>query len=136
MIVSFIVFLDVIGNGFFFDDYLHLYNNANDPIWKALVTPHGGHWLFTYNTIYLILFKLFGLNSGPFFVVLLCVHAACVYLVYSIIWRLTQQPYLAAFGATLWGMCPVNVGSLGWIAVLGHVFATAAILLVVRDLGM
>ncbi|MGE4605168.1 MAG: hypothetical protein AAEJ52_00335, partial [Myxococcota bacterium] len=102
MLASVIVFIDVIGNGFYFDDYIHLYNNANDPLWKALLRPHGGHWLFTYNTIYLILFKLFGLNSGPFFVVLLCVHAACVYLVYSIIWRLTQQPYLAAFGATLW----------------------------------
>ena len=101
MLASFIVFTDVVGNGFYLDDYTHLYSNANYPLWQALFAGHGGHFLATYNTIYLILFKLFGLNSGPFFVVILCAHATCVYLVYSIIRRLTQQPYLAAFGATL-----------------------------------
>jgi hypothetical protein len=131
---SLVVFVDVIGNGFFRDDYLHLYNNSNVPLMEALLAPHGGHWLFTYNAIFLLLFKLFGLNSAAFFTVLLLVHSLCIYLVYAIVERLTQRPHLAAFGATLWGMCPVNVGSLGWISVLGHVFATAAILWVVLDL--
>lgn len=134
ILVSTLVFLEILGNGFIADDYFHLYNSANGPLWKTLATPYGGHLLFAYNAIYLLLFKLFGLNSAAYFAVLLSAHGVCVYLIYSIIQRLTHQPHLAAFGATLWGMCPINAGSLGFISVLGHIFATAAILAVVLEL--
>ena len=132
--VSTIVFLNVLGNGFYADDYFHLYDCANGPFWRTLFTPFGGHMLFVYNAVFLTLFKVFGLNPAAFFAVLIVVHGGSIYLIYSIIKRLTGQPHLAAFGATLWGMCPVNAGSLSFISVLGHVFATAAVLGVVLDL--
>jgi hypothetical protein len=124
----------IVADFFWFDDYLHLYNVSNRPLWHALVEPNGGHLLIFYNAMWWALHSLFGTNASLYYATLLTVHGLCVWLLFAIIRRSTGHRLLAAFGALLWGMCPLDLGSLGWLSVLGHVTATAAILWVLLDM--
>jgi hypothetical protein len=135
VIVSVIVQADILGNFFSRDDYAHLFSVANGPLEVALLAPHGGHLLLSYNAIFWLAHRLFGTNVSLYFVALLLAHAVNVRLLFLIIRRLTGRRYLAAFGACLWGMSPLNQGALGWISVLGHVSATTATLWVLYDMA-
>jgi hypothetical protein len=68
-----------------------------------------------------------------FFLLGLALHLTSVRLLFEIISRLTAKESLAAFGASLWGLSPYAVGTLGWISVHGQAYATAAILWVLLD---
>jgi hypothetical protein len=134
VIATFAVQVDVLGNNFIFDDYLHLYKMSNGPFCHSVLAPHGGHLLSSFNAVVWIVQNLFGANASIYFLLALTIHLASVRLLFEIISRLTSKPSLAAFGAALWGMCPYAEGSIGWMSVNGHVYLTAAILWVVLDI--
>jgi hypothetical protein len=134
VIASFLVLVDVLGNNFIFDDYLHLYKMSNGPFYHTVLATHGGHLLSSFNTMVWFVQTFIGANASVYFLVALTIHLASVRLLFEIISRMTAKPALAAFGAALWGMCPFAQGAIGWMSVNGHVYLTAAILWVVLDL--
>jgi hypothetical protein len=133
VLATLVVHFGVLSNGFLSDDFVHLYNVSNLPFLDAISLSTGGHLLYSYTTVVWLLKLLFGLNPLVFFLLGLMLHLASVRLLFEIIYRLTDKASLAAFGAALWGMCPIAAGSLGWISVHGQVYATAAILWVLLD---
>src|SRR5262249_50228968 len=42
---------------------------------------------------------------------------------------------VACVGATLWGICPLHQGTLGWYSAYGHALATTAVLGILWDCG-
>lgn len=133
LLFSAIVYRPILDNYFYTDDFGHLYNLANNGVGEFLLTPHGGHLLFVRNLIFCAFYKLFGLDPFPYLLSVFVTHLANVCLLYLVIVRLTQSVRLAIFGATLWGVCPLDEGSLGWYSVYGHVLAGTIFLWVLCD---
>ncbi|MCP5044457.1 MAG: hypothetical protein GY944_25795 [bacterium] len=134
VIAAFLVQVDVVGNHFIFDDYLHLYKMSNGPFHHTVLASHGGHLLQSLNGVVWFVQHTVGANASVYFLIALGVHLVSVRLIFEIVSRLTAKPALAALGAAWWGMCPYAEGSIGWMSVNGHVYLTAAILFVVLDL--
>jgi hypothetical protein len=135
VLASFFVQVDVVGNHFIFDDYLHLYKMSNGPFWHTVLAPHGGHLLQSFNVMVWLVQHTVGANAGIYFLLALSIHLVSVRLVFEIVVVLTKRPALAAFGAALFGMSPFGEGSIGWMSVNGHVILTAAVLAVVLDVS-
>ena len=129
-----IAWAQILEHSFMFDDYLHLFNVANGPLHKAIFAPHGGHFLLSYNTIWWLLHRLFGADPIPYYVVVLLAHALNVRLLFGVVRQSTDRLYLAAFAAAAWGLCPILKGTLGWLSVFGHTFATTAVLWILLDI--
>ena len=134
LLAAFLVQVDLVGNHFIFDDYLHLYKMSNGPFHHTVLASHGGHLLQSFNLVVWLVQHTVGANAGVYFLIAIAVHLASVRLIFEIVSRLTAKPSIAAFGAALFGMCPFGEGSIGWMSVNGHVYLTAAILWVVLDL--
>lgn len=124
----------MLNNSFLFDDFVHLYNVSNLPFLQAISVPMGGHLLHSFTTVVWSVKSLFGLNPVVFLLLGLAVHLASVWLLFGIVSSLTGRAALAAFGATLWGISPMNAGTLGWISVHGQLYATCAVLWVLHDI--
>jgi hypothetical protein len=121
VLVSAIMYWPILTNYFHADDFGCMYNIANNGFVEFLLTPNGGHLLFVRNLIFYAFYRMFGLDPLPYFVSVLLTHLANVLLLFLVIQRLTRSARLATFGATLWGICPLNEGSLGWYSVYGQV---------------
>ena len=132
--LSALVYGPILKNYFFDDDFLHLYNLANNGVVRFLFTPHGGHVLVLRNLIFYASYRVFGLAPLGYFVVVLLTHLANVYLLFLVIRHVTGNAPLASVGAALWGVLPANEGSLGWYSVYGHVLVTAIGLWLLYDL--
>src|SRR5437899_2047102 len=134
--VSVIAFAPIVGNYFFADDFFGLYRMVNDPPWRFLLEPAGGHLLFLRNGVFYVSYELFGPRPEYFFGAALLTHLVNVFLLFQLIRRVAGSPRLACFGASLWGASPTNEGALGWYAVYGQVLATTlvvgAVLLLAR----
>ena len=91
--------------------------------------------LFTSNSIFYGLHKLFGVYSPPFFLLVFATHLLAVWLLYLTIRCFTRSAILGVVGAALWGFNPVSQGSLGWYSVYGHVLVAPCILWVLLDLA-
>ncbi len=130
-----IVHYPIVADYFKHDDFIHLYQIANHGFWEFLLTPHGGHLLATSNLVFYVLFQLFGLQAEVYHGVALATHLLNVALLYHVIHRITDSRCLAVFGAALWGMAPIDRGSIGWFSVYGHVLATTLILWVLVDVA-
>jgi len=126
--VSAIAFAPIVGNYFFADDFFGLYRMVNDPPWRFVLEPAGGHLLFLRNGVFYLSYELLGPRPEYFFGVVLLTHLANVLLLFRLILRVAGSPRLACFGASLWGTSPVNEGALGWYAVYGQVLATALVI--------
>lgn len=121
--LSAIVYSPVLKNYFWADDFLHLFRLVNTPLLEFILTQHAGHLCLVVNTLFYFFYQAFGLDPQPFFVLALATHLINVGLLFHLIRRLTDSPTVACFGATLWGICPTNEGSVGWYCVFGHVVA-------------
>lgn len=125
---SAVAYYPIIGNFFFQDDFLNLYRIRNVNLWEYLWTPHGGHILLTRNTLFYLFAEIFGPAPSRFFWAVLLTHLLNVVLLFAAIRAWTGSMRLACLGATLFGTCPLNEGSLGWYSVYGHVVAATAYL--------
>ena len=124
----------ILGRFFRGDDFLHMYHFVNWGYWPSVLTPFGGHIIFSSKSIFYGLYQAFGVSPLPYFLLALATHLLAVGLLFFTLRDLTGRTTLALFGAALWGMSSVNQGSLGWFSVYGHVLTAPCIAWVVRDL--
>lgn len=132
VIAAFFVQFEVLFSGLLYDDFVHFYEISNISYMDYLRQPHQ-HLLHSFKTVLWSVEFLFGVNPFVFMFIALILHLASVRLLFEIVFRLTGKIHLAAFGAALWGMDPYAIGTLAWISVHGHAYATAAILWVLMD---
>jgi len=114
------------------DDFLNLYLIVNESPLEYVLRPHGGHLLVTRNAIFSLFHQAFGTRAELYFWAVLLTHLVNVFLLFQIIRRLAASNHLASFGATLWGICPVHAGALGWYSVYGHVVVTTIVLVILN----
>jgi hypothetical protein len=117
---------------FFADDVLHLNDIANKSALAFVLAPFGGHNYLVRNLVFLGSWQLFGLRTELWYGVVLLTHLLNVWLLFRVLGTLTASVRLACFGATIWGISPLGVGTLGVYSVYGQVMA-ATVLLVVLD---
>ena len=133
--LSAFAFYPITQNFFHADDFLNLYEIANDDPLRFIFRMHGGHMLASSNAVFTLFFHLFDAAPAPYFWAALLTHLANVLLLFALVHRLTASRSLACFAAALWGTLPVNEGSLGWYSVFGHVLATTCSLAVLAALA-
>src|SRR5262245_52561699 len=121
--LSAVVFHGIVGNFFFTDDFLHLFQIAENP-WRFLIEPYSGHVYLTRNALFWAFAAAFDGQPAPYFWIVLATHLLNVYLLFRVLRALFGSDRLACFGAALWGACPVHEGVLGWYAVYGQAVAT------------
>jgi len=120
---------------FYYDDFLHFFQAANTEFLEFIITPYGGHLYLTRNLFFFIFYKFFGLRAEFYFIIVLSTHILNVFLLFNFIKKLTSHLYLAAFGATLWGIYPINEGALGWYSAYGIVLTSTWLLLILYDVS-
>jgi hypothetical protein len=125
----------LLDNYFKGDDFVHLYDLATKPFLRLLVLPYAGHVYTVRNTVFDVMFRLFGTDPRPYFWSALLTHALNALLLYGAIRRFAGSVVLACFGATLWATSPVLEEALGWYSVYGQVLCTAIMLGVLWSLG-
>ncbi len=130
LVFTAVVYYPVTHGYFYADDFLHLYQIANDRFVQFLVTPNGGHIYLARNTIFYLTDQLAGTQPAPYYWTAFLTHLVNVWLLFRIIELLTHSPRLACFGAALWGVSPFNEGTLGFYSVYGHAVAGAALLII------
>src|SRR5262249_49642555 len=126
------VYYPITGVFFYADDFYHLSHMTNESSLVWLVVPFGGHNLILRNLAFLGSCDLFGFPSNSWYWPLFFTLLLSVWLLFDVLSALTASILLACFGATLWGICPLAAGTIGWYAVYGQVMV-ATILLVVLD---
>jgi hypothetical protein len=114
------------------DDFLNLFYIVNENPAEYILRFHGGHLLLTRNAIFYLSYHLFGPRPEYFLATVFLTHLVNVWLLFRLVERLTASGVAAAFAATLWGVCPMQSGTLGWYAVYGQVLV-ASILLVILN---
>lgn len=118
---------------FYADDFLNLFQIANESVGRYLITPHGGHVLVVRNALFYLTASLFGPDPAPFYWSVLPTHLLNVWLLFSVLVLLTGSRLLACFGAALWGASPVLEGTLGWYSVYGQVIVGTVLLVMLRQ---
>jgi hypothetical protein len=115
------------------DDFLNLYFIVNKTAEEYLLRPHGAHLLVVRNALFYLFFHLFGPEPRFYLWSVLLTHLLNVWLLFVLIRRLTDNQPLAAFGAALWGVCPIHSGTLGWYSVYGQVLVATILLIVLNQ---
>lgn len=127
VVLALIVYYPITGNYFFGDDLLNLYRIVNFGFVEYVLRPYAGHILVVRNAIFYLCFELFGTQVRYYFYLVLLTHLVNVFLVFQVIRTFTRSAYLACFGAVLWGVSPINEGTLGWYSVYGQVLVGTAV---------
>ena len=130
-----IVQAPALGHFFRADDFLHLYQIVNLGYLQFALNPHGGHLLFTSNSVFYFCHALFGLHAEWYYLLALLTHLLNVYLLYRVIEVSSRRPGLALIASLLWGMSAVNQEPVGWCSVYGHVLVASFVLWFLLDLA-
>jgi hypothetical protein len=128
-----VVYAPLTGVYFFADDFLNMFLIVNKSLGEYLLRPHGAHLLATRNAIFYAFFQLFGTQPQYYFWAVLLTHLLNVWLLFILVRRITQSGHIAAFAATLWGVCPAHQGTLGWYSVYGQVLVATTVLVVLNQ---
>src|SRR5262245_4174764 len=126
-----LVYFPITANYFYADDFLNLFQIANDSVALYLTTPNGGHALVTRNAVWYVLAHVFGAQPAYYFWSVLLTHLLNVALLFAVIRCFTKSTDLAAFGAALWGTSSFHEGTLGSYSVYGQVMVGTILLLIV-----
>src|SRR5262245_11405923 len=129
------VYLPITRVYFFADDFVHLASIASDRVAAFLLQPFGGHNYLGRNVVFLASYRLLGLRADLYYWCVLLTHLLNVALLFGVLRAVTASALLACFGAALWGMLPLHVGTLGWYSVYGHALAVTTTLLVLHALA-
>jgi hypothetical protein len=134
---SVVVFAPITRSFFFGDDFCHFFNAMNQGLPTFAVQPWGGHVLLARNALLWPMFRVFGLESWPYFTLTLALHATNVYLVYRLLLRDTGSPAVGCIAAGTWGTLPLHAAALEWLSVQGQVLLSTCflILLLLLDGG-
>src|SRR5262249_54281733 len=129
------VYLPITRVYFFADDFVNLASIASDRVAAFLFRPFGGHNCLGRNVVFLASYHLVGLRADLYYWTVLLTQLLNVALLFGVLRALTASAQLACFGAALWGMSPLQAGTLGWYSTYGHVLATTTMLLVLHALA-
>jgi len=129
LLLSAAVYAPILDSYFFADDFLNLVGIADRGCARFAFEPQGGHVLLARNLLMCAHYGLFGVAARWYFAVVLATHLLNVGLLFRVIHLLTRRRGVACIGATLWGVSPLHVESLGWYAVYGHVLTCTGLLI-------
>ncbi|MGH7789313.1 MAG: hypothetical protein ACRERC_20755, partial [Candidatus Binatia bacterium] len=121
-------FLPTVRVAFHDDDFLHLYQIANDSPLTWLMRVHAGHLYVTRNAVFLLFDQLFGPHAAPYMWSAYLTHLLNVGLLFAVARRLSGSSGAACAVAALWGSSPNNAGAMAWYAVYGQVLGVTLIL--------
>lgn len=131
VLVTALVYLQVMGFGFVYDDSLYITQNART---LAGLDRHTLRWAFTTfeDGSYLPLVwlshaacvQLFGLNPAGHHLVNLALHLANSVLMLLLLHRLTGSPWPSAAAAVLFAIHPLHVESVAWVSERKDVLST------------
>ncbi len=127
----------------YYDDEPYVYDN---PMVKGGLSAAALIWAFTTNTCanwhpltwisYLVDQRLFGMNAGAEHAVNVVFHAGAAGLLFWALFLMTRRPWRCALVAAIFGLHPLHVESVAWIAerkdVLSTFFEALALLLYAR----
>ena len=130
LVFTAVVYYPVVHGNFYADDFLNLYQIANDRFLQYWVTPNGGHVHLVRNPIFYLTDQLAGTHPAPYYWCAFLTHLVNVWLLFRLIQLLTQSVRLACFGAALWGISPFNEGTLGFYSVYGHALVGTVLLVI------
>ncbi len=82
----------------------------------AFTTPHASLWVPLTWLSFMTDVLLFGLNPGAMHAVNLALHATAAVLLFLALRRMTGRLWESAFVAALFGLHPINVESVAWVA--------------------
>ena len=140
-----IVYLNCLRNEFVLDDVIQIIKNPDLPhwsfLWKAFTRNEfwysdanfvQGYQSRNYRPIILVWFwvnyHLFGLHPAPWHWTIVTAHLVAVWLVFKIARRLTGESTPALIAAAIFGLIPIHVGSVVWMACCGIVLGSTMIL--------
>ena len=119
-----------------FDDGEYVYENAHV---KAGLTVAGVKWAFSSSYAanwhpltwlsHMTDIQLFGMNPGPHHLVNVALHGINTLLVFWLFRKLTGATWRSAFAAALFGVHPLHVESVAWVAERKDVLSTLFMLL-------
>ena len=119
-----------------FDDNSHVYENPlviHGLSWAgvrdAFTHCHASLWIPLTWISFMLDVSLFGMNPGAMHAVNLALHAAATVALFFLLRRATGSLWASAFVAALFGLHPVNVESVAWIAERKNVLSTLLCLL-------
>lgn len=106
-----------------YDDNSHVFDNALvkaglswHGIVEAFTKPHASLWIPLTWISFMADVTIFGLNPGAMHAVNLVWHTASTVLLFLTLRRMTGHLWASAFVAGLFGLHPMNVESVAWIA--------------------
>jgi tetratricopeptide (TPR) repeat protein len=92
--------------------------------WWALTTGHSPYWHPLTWLSHLLDVSLFGTDAGAYHVTNLILHVANTLLVFELFRRMTEDRWRSAFVAAVFGVHPLHVESVAWIAERKDVLST------------
>jgi len=117
-------YVQTFGHGFIdFDDHDFVTENAvvrsgltGEGISWALTTFHAGNWLPLTWMSHMLDVSLFGMDAGRHHLVSVVIHALSTALLFLALFRMTGAVWPSAFVAALFGVHPLHVESVAWVA--------------------
>ena len=138
---TFLVYVDTLIFGFVFDDHVLIVTNDSIRSWRYFPSYFTSHiWAFQYPHLlanyYRPLFltwlrlneMLFGLHPWGWHLMSVLAHVAVTYIVYRLAMRLTQNSWVAAVAALLFGLHPVHAEAVADITSIQEPLSTLFIL--------
>lgn len=138
---TFLVYVDTLILGFVFDDHVLIVTNDSIRSWRYFPSYFTSHiWAFQYPHLlanyYRPLFltwlrlneMLFGLHPWGWHLMSVLAHVAVTYIVYRLAMRLTQNSWVAAVAALLFGLHPVHAEAVADITSIQEPLSTLFIL--------
>jgi tetratricopeptide (TPR) repeat protein len=131
LLLAIVTYARSLGNGFIdFDDPENIVDNYSI---RELNLTNIGHFFtspleFMYTPLasisYAIDYQLGGLHPAMYHTTNLLLHLANVVLVFLVVRRLTDRPFVAHVAAVLFAIHPMNVDSVAWLATRSNLLAT------------
>lgn len=99
VIASFPVLFLLLKKTFFFhDEWTFIHQIIISPI-NFILEPHNGHFWPFFASLYLVAYRLFGLNYWPYQLLLLVFHLGNVFLLFKIVGCLTKNKFIPFFAS-------------------------------------
>jgi hypothetical protein len=117
------------------DDFLHFFEIVDHGFARFALNIHGGHLLFTSNSVFYFWHALFGLTPAPYNALAFATHLVNVFLLFRVVEISADRSDLALAAALAWGTSGVNLGSVGWFSVYGHVLVATWTLWILYDVA-
>ncbi len=95
-----------------------------ESIWWAFTTANAGNWHPLTWVSHMLDVQVFGLNPHLHHLVNLLFHVASTLLLFFVFHRMTRAPWKSAFVAALFGLHPLHVESVAWVAERKDVLST------------